>query len=130
MSLTSLQSLLLVTALWYSAAEQCENSLSRWEACDSLEEEGALSLRQLRGEATSAAQGNACVHVDAVFDQHIRRVLQHFRVEVLLSCQDPSKLKLDRSKQEIRARVDDRVVVVVSLQDPVRALRVSRELDK
>ena len=73
----------------------------------------------------------------------------HFWVKMLLSCQDPSKLKLDRSKQEIlgnfvnwkmhlqnnassmlkkmkchRARVDHRVVVIVSLQDPVGALGV------
>merc|ERR1712192_184038 len=54
-------------------------------------------------------------------------MLKHFRIKVLLSCQDPSKLKLDRSKQEIRARVDNRVVDVVSLQDPVGALGVSRE---
>merc|ERR1719325_51299 len=68
--------------------------------------------------------------VDPVLHQHVGCMLKHFWIQVFLSRKDPSKLKLYSSKEEVRARVNNRVVVVVSLQNPVGALGVSRELNK
>merc|ERR1719210_589213 len=60
--------------------------------------------------------------VNPVLHKHVGRMLKHFWVQVFFSSKDPSKLKLYSSKEEVRARVNNRVVMVVSLQNPVGAL--------